>query len=354
MKRFAVVLTAAVLSGAIGCNDSSEPEDTSETQPPATFPMSAAAALWEADDEDAAAETMNCLLERALVGESDGEYRLHGLVAEYAAGLLVDAGESDAARGRHAAIYLALASGLEDEDWELAEATMPQFRHGFDHGIAHEDTDIVSGYLGGLWHILVNRGLWDQHMQWRAQALALARDVEDIKAIANHLHLLAWTVKDQGDLDRALEYYEEALEIEETLGDRQGKAATLHSMANIYRVRGDLDRALGLYEEALSIDEALGDRHGKAATLVMSAQVYAERGEREVALRRTAEGAAILAEMRAADLGHVLDIIITYCRDWGPSEFDPLWSAVTGQVELAEWLTDPSAQTSEVSETSEV
>ena len=39
MKRFAVVLTAAVLSGAIGCNDSSEPEDTSETQPPATFLM---------------------------------------------------------------------------------------------------------------------------------------------------------------------------------------------------------------------------------------------------------------------------------------------------------------------------
>jgi len=39
MKRFAVILMGAVLAGATGCNDSSEPEDASEGQPPATFLM---------------------------------------------------------------------------------------------------------------------------------------------------------------------------------------------------------------------------------------------------------------------------------------------------------------------------
>ena len=54
------------------------------------------------------------------------------------------------------------------------------------------------------------------------------------------------------------------------------------------------------------------------------------------------EGAAILAEMRAVDLAQVLDIMLSYRRDWGTDEFDSLWRAVTGEVELPEWLTEHS------------
>ena len=307
--------------------------------PPADFPLDAAAALWELDDRDAASETMDCLVERALVEEAGGAFRLHGLVAEYASALLEAAGETVAARGRHAAIYRAMASGLEMEDWAAAEAAMPQFRYGFDHAIAHSDGDLADGYLAGLWRILNNRGLWDQHLAWREEALALARERDDRKSASTHLYYTAMIHRSRGDLDRALALYEESLAILEALGDRQGKGATLHEMAYIYRVRGDLDRALALYEESLAIDEALGDRKGKAMSLGMSAQVLAQRGEREEALRRSIESLRLLAAMGASDAGAVAGIIAGFRRDWGADVFDPFYRAAAGEADLPAWLT---------------
>ena len=229
---------------------------------PAPFRLEEAAGVWEME-VPAARQTMRCLVRRSLAQKEGDSYRLHGLVAQYAALLLEDAGETDTARGRHAEMYRAVAAQLKDEDWAFAEEAMPQFRHGFAHAIAQENGELADAYLAAVQHIMINRGLWGQHLQWQEAALDLARAAGDDASVASHLYMLAWTIEDRGDLDRALSFYEESLTLRGKLGDRSGRSRVLHNMAYIYTVRGDLDRALALYEESLQIKEALGDRQGK-------------------------------------------------------------------------------------------
>jgi len=307
--------------------------------PPAPFQLAHVAGVWEME-LPAARIVMQCLVRRSLVERAgDSAYRMHGLVAQYAAALLADAGETDAARGRHAEIYQNAASGLKDVDWQAAEAAMPQFRHGFAHAIAQGNGELAEGYLAGLWRILHFSGLWDQHLQWREAALELARAAGDERSASTHLYYIAMIHRYRGDLDGALDLYDESLEIQESLGDRQGKSATLHAKAYILRVRGDLDGALDLYDESLEIKESLGDRRGIAMTLGMSAQLLAERGEREEALRRSIVTLQMLLEMKDSAAETAAGIIAGYRRNWGAAEFDPLWRAAAGSDDLPDWLT---------------
>jgi CHAT domain-containing protein len=98
---------------------------------------------------------------------------------------------------------------------------------------------------------IVNRmaGHMDIALRQSADALQLARQMQDNREQAHSLFGIGSVYDSLGDSDRALDYYRRSLSL---TPDGRARAAALRRIANVLRSRGQVQKALSLDEEALS------------------------------------------------------------------------------------------------------
>ena len=85
------------------------------------------------------------------------------------------------------------------------------------------------------------------------EALAIRRNANDPKAMAESLTNIGYAHYQSGDYDQAIRRFDEALKIYEGLGDKRILATGLNNLAAVYGRLGRYDRALQCHERSLQL-----------------------------------------------------------------------------------------------------
>jgi DNA-binding SARP family transcriptional activator/tetratricopeptide (TPR) repeat protein len=181
-------------------------------------------------------------------------------------------------------------------DWALAESS-------FERALAAVPGD----EHGERARILADRSL-NSHRAGRdadalelaEQALALAADAGDGRALAQAHNILGILATGRGDPGEARRQLEKSLALSPA-DDPAARAAALNNLALAYRAEGELDRALTLTEEALLLCVKVGDRHREAALANNAADLLHAAGRRDESIERLRQAVAIFAEIGAQD-----------------------------------------------------
>jgi non-specific serine/threonine protein kinase len=288
-------------------------------------------------------DELGMLVDHSLVqrGEQpDGAVRFAMLetIREFGLEELEEAGETDVTMRRHADFFATLAAWFETPEVVTSMATAEVWRTGV---VAEQDNlraalawaldrepetalRIAAG-LGPFWfrhdywaegrrwldlslagsltpplaraHALNHVGtlatwLGDYDTAWArlAEALDLARGLDDWRLIAWALLGLGRVAQHRGDLARAIELYEESLAYYrhfslDRITDATNKAATVGNLGDIYLSQGRLERASELIEEAVALYRMVGDRQVLLAFRESQGLIALERGDVDEARR---------------------------------------------------------------------
>ena len=245
----------------------------------------------DAEIEPAAVlDVLVALVDKSLVlAEERGgssRYRLLETVRQYARDRLLERGDGDRWRDRHAEHFLAVAEAAmpllvsaEQGPWlERLELEHDNLRAAltWTSSTAASVTALrLAGALASFWEI---RGHPAEGRRWLAEALAAAPSAPAAvraKALAG-AGVLA---REQGDYDAAERMLAGALALYRELGDRAGIAALVNDCGSVRRERGDYAAARALYAESLAIRRELGDRRGVGSSLNSLGLVHRELGE---------------------------------------------------------------------------
>jgi predicted ATPase len=129
------------------------------------------------------------------------------------------------------------------------------------------------------------RGLGDAERAQRHldESLAIMRERDDQRGIAEVLMGLALVASHRGDLDAARALHEESLAILRTLEDTAGIAERLYHLGDLARSCGDLSETRALWEECQAMGQAAGVRAGYVLTAL--AHLAREQGDDAEAAR---------------------------------------------------------------------
>jgi non-specific serine/threonine protein kinase len=266
------------------------------------------------------------LVDRSLVVYEEtgagGRYRFLETMRQYSSERLEEAGETDAARGRHLAFFLRLAAaaephltGAEQGEWlDRLETELDNVRAALDwagssdagHRSIGERPDapelatLPAGeaglrLAGALWRFWAVRGYLTEGRERLARGLA--NPVGGTPGRAKALTTAGSLAYRQGDHQTARSLFEEGLAIQQQLGDRPGIAASLHSLGLVAYHRGEIEAARSLYEEGLTIRRESGDRWGIAASFHSLGNIAYDQGDHEAARSLYEEGLAIRREL---------------------------------------------------------
>ena len=304
------------------------------------FTLDAVSAVCGADDDAAAADLLGHLVDASLVvaEERGGEmrYRLLETVRQYAAALLLEAGEADALAAAHAAWFLELAEqtepNLTGDRQAVALATLETEHDNLRAALTHLDTEAGSAdrlrlatALSRFWYV---RGYLAESRRWLERALegvedappllrrraltaasavallqgdyeagvafsegslAAAREANDQRLIANGLSNLGAITLAAGDRARSRSLLEEAVELARSVDDDRIAALAINNLGDLALTEGDYPRARPLFEESLAILRRRGDAANIARSLF-------NLGSVELMLGSTAEAATRFRE----------------------------------------------------------
>ena len=148
---------------------------------------------------------------------------------------------------------------------------------------------------------------WEQgriaEAQWCfADALHLARQLEDSLMLARASNNLASVAHLQGRSDEAAALYRGALLAYQRLGDRRGLAETYHNLGFAYRQAGELRESESAADNAVRHAEVVGEPALLALVLGAKAELSIERGDHALA-ERELERAAEYADRSGDEIG---------------------------------------------------
>jgi non-specific serine/threonine protein kinase len=268
------------------------------------------------------------LVEKSLVllDPESGRYRMLETVRQYALERLVESGEADSARTRHAEFYFEFAEravpelfGPQQGAWlaqlDLDRENLLAVHAWFDR--AEDGAALGLRLVHALKPYLMNRGLlelehrmalealarpgaqarnaargralfdagqtrcfmgrYDDGRHLLEEGLAIAREIGDPILIGNILQPLGLALLGQGNRAEARKVLEEALELERRRGNKRDIAAALNALAQLHRVEGSLEEAEPLYEQVVAIAREIGDRETIAIGLLNLAMVFVGR-----------------------------------------------------------------------------
>jgi tetratricopeptide (TPR) repeat protein len=300
--------------------------------------LAAAEAVCDADVDTLAALVDHHLVRRT---EGAGEPRLGLLetIREYAAGLRTPA-DDEAVRLRHAHWCVDLAEEAEPElggdrqaDWfARLEAEHDNLRTGLDELDAHGEHELalrlavalfrfwyVRGHLiegrRRLEHALAHGDGQPAQLRRRAltagaaiallqgdygaattfaeDGLAVARETEEERLVANALSNLGAIVLAAGDERRAADVLEEAVPLAREVGDQRILALALNNLGDVALTVGDYERAEPLFDESLRLLRARGDTSNIARSQFNLGAVDLMLGRHDEARERFAESLAL-------------------------------------------------------------
>jgi predicted ATPase/class 3 adenylate cyclase len=314
-------------------------------------------------------ELLTCLIDKSLVVmEISGErYRMLDTVRHYAQEKLAEAGDEMAVRGRHLAVYLALAEKLraefggpthdvamahidvERENILSAHRWIDRALHASEEGLrlasALKSYWINRGLLDLGYRITIEalariesqrrdyarcRGLFDAGQlccymgryadarQYLEDSLAIAREIGDATRIVTVLQPLGMAAVGLGDLIRARQYSEEAVALARELGKQRELAAALNALAQLDRMEMRLEVAEVLYEEVLSIARELGDKESIAIGLLNLAMVSIEQNRGECGQSMLNEAIELALRIGSRPVGQsALEVTAGLCASCG-------------------------------------
>ncbi len=334
------------------------------------------------------------LVEKSLVAmDTDSErYRLLETVRQYAQERLVDSGEADDVRARHAAFFLALAEEARPEllgtDQRAWFARLDLERENFLAVHAWCERADVGDELGlrlafAIRHYWIHRGGLELGYRLAVEALArapvearslvrcrglqagavlaslmgryaeaqgyleedlsIAREIGDEENIENALRMLGEQLISQGKLPEARRHLEEAV----SFARRLGREWTINSLAEVYRMEGDLQRAESLYREGLAIASERGEIRAVSVALMNLASVSIMGGSRTRPAELLLEALPYIEQSGSRPLGaHMLNFsagLAAFCSEWACAA--RLLGAATTQFEQVGFRPEPADET---------
>lgn len=260
------------------------------------------------------------LVDKSLVVPSDAitgddRYRLLETLRQYGRERLLESGESDAVRSRHASYYVALAERAEPEldrsrqaEWiERLALEQGEIRAALEWLVARgeiQEALRLAGVMSRFWeirgHLREGRARLEQLLTLtatsaptvvRAEALdaagvlalyqvdfAAARALfkESLAFYRRHKHLpraawviihLGWMCHDSGRYRAARRFLDEALTVCHQVDDRRGIARCFTILGMIAESELDLAAARSYHERSLALNREVGDRWGAAWAL---------------------------------------------------------------------------------------
>jgi tetratricopeptide (TPR) repeat protein len=234
------------------------------------------------------------LIQQSEVG---GETRFSMLetIREYALERLVECGEVDALRRRHAKFLLALAEmakpklfGSQQVVWvNRLEQEYENLRAALKWAVDCKEAEIalrLGSALGKFWYTY-DPIYWSEGRRWLEQALNL-RQLEAVPLVVranalNEAGVLAWA---QIDYDHAILCFEECLALRKMSGEKAGIASALGNLGLVAREQHNLTCARAYQEECLALKRELGDKQGIATALSNLGLVAADQGDYEHAI----------------------------------------------------------------------
>jgi ATP/maltotriose-dependent transcriptional regulator MalT len=271
-------------------------------------------------------EAVASLIDKSLLQQTEPEGeepRLMMLetIREFGRECLHACGELEAARGAHAAYYLALAEEAEPKltnveqtvwlarlkrEYEDLRAVLQWATEG-----GNEEAQLALRLSGALWQFWVLQEYPSEGRTFLERSLARSATVESahrVKALIG-VQILALL---QGDYDQAEQASEEALALARKLGDQQGIAYALFGQGSVAFARRNSLVARSLMEESLTMLRAIGDHSAVAYGLRSLGRVALLEGENTRAIKLLEESLALYRAV--GDTAHLAWVYLFLAR----------------------------------------
>jgi predicted ATPase/class 3 adenylate cyclase len=281
-----------------------------------------------------ALDALASLVDRSLIRRADpnGEPRFAMLetIREFAAERLLETGEREQLRRRHAEHYLDLAvaaephlTGEDQGRWlDQCELEHANIRAALRWAIDAGEAERAQEAAGALWRFWQQRGHLAEARRWFDEVLTMPTGRRPTAARAKALTGaggIAWWQMDRG-MSRAC--YQEALEIERELEDPTRIAEALYNQAFVVAAEEGVEAAAVLLDESLELFRRAGDEAGVARALNMLVIRDAEAGDWEACIRGIEEAAAIMRALgdRYQLANALVWLAVAYARSGRPED----------------------------------
>ena len=309
----------------------------------------AAAEAVGGDDEVDAYDGITSLVDNGLLRSREGPggepwFEMLQTVAEYARFRLIEHGEVDEIRGRHASWYLALA---EEAEPELLGPHQAEWLRRLDEEVANLRTALAWSLEGGdlatglriagavvrFWSIrdhMAEGRRWlraaleragnvppaisakahyaagyaalgqADYVDARARlsaSLTLYRELDDERGVARSLAQLGWIATVRGDLELATSLSNESLALARAKRDAATSSVALANLAEAAFLQADYVRARELFEATLTLRRELGDRRNIANAMLNLARSELMLGDDDRAVQLSEEGLELAREL---------------------------------------------------------
>jgi predicted ATPase/DNA-binding XRE family transcriptional regulator len=261
----------------------------------------------EEDVHEPVIDTVAALVAKHLVNREEGatgqsRYSMLEMIREYALEKLVESGEAERRRLRHAKYYLVLVQVVPSDFYdtiaaEVIEHLQPELdnlRAALEWSLATTDhAEIGIGLFPAMSACFLIRGGLDAEWHWLQRILAQSRNAQRTINWALALGEVATNLGILGDFATAQELLEESLGVSRELQDVKHIAYFLGELGRIMRERGDMPAARARLEESLALRRKLGDSTRIAGDLITLAEVAVMQEDVGLATDLLTEGRAI-------------------------------------------------------------
>lgn len=183
-------------------------------------------------------------------------YRVLETVRQYGLDRLVEAGESDEARVRHAEYFAAMADTVEEsllgDDYRRSvgqiSTELDNFRAAMTWALEHGQSELALRTAGGLGRFWFFRALYREGREWLERAVAACAG-QTSAHMAGALGWIAGIGLHMGDYTRAEETSNAAVAMFEELGDEAGAMRERNSLANTCLASGRFEQARVIYDD---------------------------------------------------------------------------------------------------------
>jgi predicted ATPase/DNA-binding XRE family transcriptional regulator len=248
------------------------------------FTLSAVEAACNAEEDlpMAILDGLESLFDKNLLKREDGaeregdgwpRYTVLETIREYALERLVESGEGDALRLRHAEYYLAIFSALtgahvherERRLLDMLDREYDNLRAAISWVIASGKSDLASQLGIALHQYWITRGLYKEGRSWLDRIIAAQPDPSRIEPaarakVAQLLFVAGYQCLYLAEYAKARERLEASVHIFEELGSRREVARALIGMGQAARMQSDYAAAEPFFERSLEIYQALGEK----------------------------------------------------------------------------------------------